>query len=77
MRLLFLILSFFLAGSVQAQQAKTRSILFFGDSITAGLGVDKSQAFPALIQQKIDSAGMSYDVINGGLSGETSAAEPM
>ncbi|MDZ7805701.1 MAG: arylesterase [Gracilimonas sp.] len=60
-------------SSVQAQSSDQNSILFFGDSITAGLGVDKSQAFPALIQQKVDSAGMNYEVINGGLSGETSA----
>lgn len=57
--------------SLQAQDSKT--ILFFGDSITAGLGVDNSQAFPALIQNKIDSLGLNYEVINGGLSGETSA----
>lgn len=73
MKLLFLVLSIALTGSLQAQDAELQSILFFGDSITAGLGVDKSQAFPALIQNKIDSLGMRYEVINGGLSGETSA----
>lgn len=57
--------------SVQAQEKKT--ILFFGDSISAGYGLEPQQAFPALIQEKIDSLGLSYDVINGGLSGETSA----
>lgn len=68
-----LLLLFFLlyAAQVHAQSAKT--ILFFGDSITAGLGVDQEQAFPALIQNKIDSLGLNYEVINGGLSGETSA----
>lgn len=49
------------------------TILFFGNSLTAGHGVDPTEAFPALIQQKIDSAGLSYKVINGGVSGETSA----
>lgn len=57
--------------SVQAQENKT--ILFFGDSISAGYGLEPQQAFPALIQDKIDSLGLNYDVINGGLSGETSA----
>ena len=53
--------------------SSTQNILFFGDSITAGYGIDKDAAFPALIQNKIDSLGWNYSVINGGLSGETSA----
>jgi acyl-CoA thioesterase-1 len=60
--------------SLQLTSAQsTKTILFFGDSITAGLGVQQEQAFPALIQDRIDSLGMNYEVINGGLSGETSA----
>jgi acyl-CoA thioesterase-1 len=54
--------------------AAVKNILFFGTSLTAGLGVDPDQAFPALIQQKIDSLSLPYKVINAGLSGETSAA---
>jgi len=54
--------------------AATKNILFFGTSLTAGLGVDPEQAFPALIQNKIDSLQLPYKVINAGLSGETSAA---
>ena len=50
-----------------------KAILFLGDSLTAGYGLDKTQAFPALIQAKIDSLGWAFDVVNGGLSGETSA----
>lgn len=57
--------------NLTAQDKKT--ILVFGDSIAAGLGVDPEQAFPAILQQKIDSVGLAYEVINGGLSGETSA----
>lgn len=49
-------------------------ILFFGDSLTAGYGLEVSQAFPALIQQRIDSLGLDYTVINAGLSGETTAS---
>lgn len=53
---------------------KVKRILFFGNSLTAGLGLeDQSQAFPALIQQKIDSLNLNYTCINAGLSGETSA----
>jgi len=49
-------------------------ILFFGNSITAGFGLDISEAFPALIQQRLDSNGLDYSVVNAGLSGETTAA---
>lgn len=49
------------------------AILFLGTSLSAGYGVSESAAFPALIQQRIDSAGLPYRVVNAGLSGETSA----
>lgn len=48
-------------------------VLFLGTSLTAGYGLDPEEAYPALIQKKIDSAGQRYKVINAGLSGETSA----
>lgn len=48
-------------------------VMFVGTSLTAGLGVEPDQAYPALIQQKIDSAGLRYRVVNAGVSGETSA----
>ncbi|OWK71817.1 arylesterase [Pedobacter sp. AJM] len=53
---------------------KLKNILFFGTSLTAGYGLDPTEAYPALIQNRIDSLKMPYKVINGGLSGETSAA---
>lgn len=49
------------------------AILFFGDSITAGLGVEPDQAYPALIEQRVDSLHLPYTVVNAGLSGETTA----
>jgi acyl-CoA thioesterase I len=49
------------------------SVVFLGTSLTAGYGIDPEKAYPALIQQKIDSAGLDYRVINSGVSGETSA----
>jgi len=48
-------------------------ILFVGTSLTAGLGLDPSEAYPALVQRKIDAAGLHYRVVNAGVSGETSA----
>ena len=50
-----------------------KNIVFFGNSLTAGYGVEESEAFPALIQEKIDSLKLPYKVINAGVSGETSA----
>ncbi|MBB6502968.1 arylesterase [Pedobacter cryoconitis] len=60
--------------TTKEKQQTIKNILFFGTSLTAGLGVDPDQAFPALIQKKIDSLHLPYKVINAGLSGETSAA---
>jgi acyl-CoA thioesterase-1 len=57
-----------------ATENSKKTILCFGDSITAGYGLDDvSDAFPGLIQSKIDSLGLDYVVVNSGLSGETSA----
>lgn len=50
-----------------------KNILFFGNSLTAGYGLELSQAFPALIQKRLDSLGLPYRAINAGLSGETTA----
>ncbi|QJX46614.1 arylesterase [Hymenobacter taeanensis] len=54
-------------------KAAPQTILFFGNSITAGYGVEPEEAFPALIGQKLDSAGLAYTIVNAGLSGETTA----
>ena len=48
-------------------------ILFLGNSLSAGAGVDPASAFPALLQHRMDSLGWNVQVINAGLSGETSA----
>jgi len=50
-----------------------RVVLFVGTSLTAGYGLGAEFAYPALIQQKIDSAGLPFRVVNAGVSGETSA----
>ena len=55
--------------------SNTKSVLVFGDSLTAGYGLDDpgADSYPSVIQQKIDSLKLPYKVVNGGLSGETSA----
>jgi acyl-CoA thioesterase-1 len=62
------------APRLQASDA-TRTIVFFGDSLTAGYGLNdpSTEAYPALIQRKIDAAGLHGRVVNAGLSGETTA----
>jgi acyl-CoA thioesterase-1 len=48
-------------------------VLVLGDSLAAGFGLDPSEAFPALLQKKVDAAGWPFDVVNAGVSGDTSA----
>ena len=56
-----------------AQAGDVKYILFYGNSLTAGYLLEEAQSFPSLIQQRIDSLGLDYRVINAGLSGETTA----
>jgi acyl-CoA thioesterase I len=58
-----------------AETPAGRTLVFFGDSLTAGFGLSDpdSQSYPALIQAKIDAAHLPWHVVNAGLSGETSA----
>jgi acyl-CoA thioesterase-1 len=57
----------------ETTKPSAKTILFFGDSLTAGYGLNPAQAFPALIQEKINARGWDLQVINAGLSGETTA----
>ncbi|MGO8701387.1 MAG: arylesterase [Limisphaerales bacterium] len=56
-----------------ASRPERKVIVVLGDSLAAGLGVDPEQAFPALLQKKIDAAGWPCTVVNAGVSGDTSA----
>jgi acyl-CoA thioesterase I len=62
-------------ATLAAAEPTPKTILFFGDSLTAGYGLDDAatEAFPGLIQKKITDAKLPYRVINSGLSGETTA----
>ncbi|WP_417889785.1 arylesterase [Xanthomarina gelatinilytica] len=58
----------------ETPQATNKTILCFGDSITAGYGLDDTNnAYPGVLQQTIDSLNLDYTVINSGVSGETTA----
>ncbi len=61
------------AGAALAPRPERPVILFLGTSLTAGYGLREEQAFPALIQRRIDSEGLDYRVVNAGVSGDTSA----
>ena len=52
---------------------RPKTIVVLGDSIAAGYGVEPSEAYPALLQDKIDAAGWKFTVVNAGVSGDTSA----
>ncbi|MFY0688971.1 MAG: arylesterase [Cyclobacteriaceae bacterium] len=62
------------ATSEPVVKSSKKKILFFGNSITAGYQLDLEDAFPAVIQKRLDSLGYEYEVINAGLSGETTAS---
>ncbi|MFZ5969954.1 MAG: arylesterase [Bacteroidota bacterium] len=55
------------------QTKSTKTILFFGDSLTAGYGLSVEEAFPALVEKQLIKKGLAVKVVNAGLSGETSA----
>jgi acyl-CoA thioesterase-1 len=61
------------ASDSVAKSIRTPVVLFFGTSLTAGLGLDPEQAFPSLIEQKAQTEGVPIKVVNAGLSGETTA----
>jgi acyl-CoA thioesterase-1 len=58
---------------VPAARGAGQNIVVLGDSLAAGYGVDPSEAFPALLQKKIEAAGWNDTVINAGVSGDTTA----
>ncbi len=63
----------FTFGFTTYNEDDPKMVLFLGDSLAAGYGLQASQAFPSLIQQKIDALNWNFKVINAGLSGDTSA----
>jgi len=70
-----LLFALLVCGTTALHAADSRTIVFFGDSLTAGHGLDNpaAEAYPALIQQKLDAGHLAYRVVNAGLSGETTS----
>ena len=61
------------AGAESSSDANRRIVMFLGTSVTDGYGLEREDAYPALVQEKIDSAGLPWEAVNAGLSGEKSA----
>lgn len=72
---MYLVLSFILMLSslIHQTDVESKTIIFYGDSITAGYGVGTEFAFPRLIESQLDKDGFDVEIVNAGLSGETSA----
>lgn len=74
MKIVFLILfNLSLLTNLHAASKKT-TILFLGDSLTEGLGVNEQEAYPRLVERNLRAKKIDVDVINGGVSGATSAS---
>src|SRR5438445_353975 len=71
-RAIALIAIIFFPAFVTAADAPKR-IIILGDSIAAGYGVDPDEAYPALLQRKIDAAKLPFMIVNAGVSGDTTA----
>ncbi len=73
----FLMLALWLAcildASIAGDDLPRKRIVFLGDSLTAGFGVDPSEAYPALVQKKIDALALPFTVVNAGVSGDTTS----
>jgi acyl-CoA thioesterase I len=62
------------AGETTAPAPPRRTVLFVGTSLTDGYGLERDEAYPARVQDRIDAGGMAWEVVNAGVSGEKSAS---
>ncbi|MDJ0839972.1 MAG: arylesterase [Acidobacteriota bacterium] len=62
-----------LAANLAAQDPARKRVVVYGDSLTAGYGLGKEFAFPAVLQQKVDAEDLPFEMVNSGISGDTSA----
>jgi len=68
-----LFLSLNVSSKAEKKPINPKIILFLGNSLTAGYGLEPEHSYPALIQEKIDQEDWNFEVVNGGLSGDTTA----
>ena len=60
-------------NAAHANESARLRVVILGDSLTAGYGVESAQNYPARLQEKIDRAGLPFEVVNAGISGDTTA----
>ncbi|HUD46920.1 MAG TPA: arylesterase [Candidatus Baltobacteraceae bacterium] len=70
---ILLALSLVIVTAPSALAAARKTVVVLGDSLAAGYGVEPAQAYPALLQEKIDAAGLPFTIVNAGVSGDTTA----
>jgi acyl-CoA thioesterase I len=70
---IFAAISFLALPLLAAEKPRPQTIVFFGDSLTSGYGLDLQETYPALLQDKIRERGWNFRTVNAGVSGETSA----
>jgi acyl-CoA thioesterase I len=70
---ILLALSVMIVAAASASAAPRKTVVILGDSLTAGFGVDREQAYPALLQEKINAAGLPFAIVDAGVSGDTTA----
>ena len=73
MKAILLAVSLMFASSPVAFADGRKTVVVLGDSIAAGYGVEREQAYPALLQEKIDAAGLPFSIVDAGVSGDTTA----
>lgn len=69
----FLTIVFLALTLLTANAATPKRVVILGDSIAAGFGIDPEDAYPALLQKKVETANLPFTVVNAGLSGDTTA----
>jgi acyl-CoA thioesterase-1 len=67
----YLLFSYFMFSPLTAEDSQR--VVVLGDSLTAGYGLDPDLAFPALLQAMVDESGLNFEIVNAGVSGDTSA----
>ena len=71
--LLMFALALHCVGSETPVAVEKKSVVILGDSLAAGSGIDPADAFPALLQNRVDAAGLPFTIVNAGVSGDTTA----
>lgn len=70
---ILLAVSLMIAAAASASAAPHKTVVILGDSLAAGYGVEPEQAYPSLLQEKINAAGLPFTIVDAGVSGDTTA----